>query len=351
MSRCLQLARQGLYGAAPNPMVGAVIVHKNQIIGEGYHICCGGPHAEVNAINSVKDKNLLKDCTIYVSLEPCAHYGKTPPCADLIIRMGIPHVVVGCTDPFAKVNGLGIKKLIDAGITVKTGILEKECIALNKRFFTFHLHKRPYITLKWAESADNFIDGKRPEGTTGEPVKFSNAYTQMLVHRLRTINRSILIGTQTARSDNPALTNRTWPGQAPLRLVIDRTGSLPGSLQLFDGTTSTKVYINTEIPLPEYASHPHTECTRLDFGQDILPQIMEDLYRQQYQSLLVEGGKQLLESFINENLWDEIYIEQAPVYLHEGTSAPHVPAGQIDTSAIGNHQLIHITNKSQISIK
>lgn len=351
MSRCLQLARQGLYGAAPNPMVGAVIVRNDTIIGEGYHIRCGGPHAEVNAINSVKDKHLLKDSTIYVSLEPCAHYGKTPPCADLIIRMGIPHVVVGCTDPFAKVNGLGIKKLIDAGVDVKTGILEKECIALNKRFFTFHLHKRPYITLKWAESADNFIDGKRPDGQTGEPVKISNTYTQMLVHRLRSIHRAILVGTQTARLDNPALTNRTWPGQAPLRLVIDRTGSLPHSLQLFDGTTPTNVYISTGSPDPAYNNNPNTKCTRLDFNQNILPQIMEDLYQNQCQSLLVEGGKQLLESFIADNLWDEIYIEQAPICLHEGTPAPHIPAGQIETSLIGNHQLIHVTNKSQISIK
>ncbi len=351
MSRCLQLAQAGLYGAAPNPMVGAVIVHKGEIIGEGYHIHCGGPHAEVNAINSVKKKDLLKESTIYVSLEPCAHYGKTPPCADLIIREGIPHVVIGCTDPFAKVNGLGIKKLTDAGIDVKTGILEQECMALNKRFFTFHLHKRPYITLKWAESADGFIDGKRPEGETGHPVKLSNSYTQMLVHRLRSINRAILVGTRTAIADNPALTNRTWPGPAPLRLVIDREGKLPDTLQLFDGSTPTRVYLGSEAARPDYLNHPNTEGRYIDFKENILPQIMDDLYQHQIQSLLVEGGKQLLESFINNGLWDEIYIEQAPVRLYEGTPAPQIPSGLTETSVIDDHQLLHITNKAQISIK
>lgn len=351
MSRCLQLARAGLYGAAPNPMVGAVIVHKGEIIGEGYHIHCGDPHAEVNAINSVKKKDLLKESTIYVSLEPCAHYGKTPPCADLIIREGIPHVVIGCTDPFAKVNGLGIKKLTDAGIDVKTGILEQECMALNKRFFTFHLHKRPYITLKWAESADGFIDGKRPEGKTGHPVKLSNSYTQMLVHRLRSINRAILVGTRTAIADNPALTNRTWPGPAPLRLVIDREGKLPDTLQLFDGSTPTRVYLGSEAARPDYLNHPNTEGRYIDFKENILPQIMDDLYQHQIQSLLVEGGKQLLESFINNGLWDEIYIEQAPVRLYEGTPAPQIPSGLTETSVIDDHQLLHITNKAQISIK
>lgn len=227
MARCIQLARNGFYGAAPNPMVGAVIVHEGKIIGEGYHIRCGEAHAEVNAICSVYNPELLKDSTIYVSLEPCSHYGKTPPCADLIIEKGIPRVVVGCTDPFARVFGRGIRKLRDAGIEVTVGVLEKECLALNRRFIRFHLHHRPYITLKWAESADGYMDRPRTDFRTEKPYAFSTPYTQMLVHGLRAGQQAILVGRQTALADDPSLTNRLWPGRSPLRLVIDRGGTLP----------------------------------------------------------------------------------------------------------------------------
>lgn len=234
--RCIQLARNGMCNAAPNPMVGAVIVHNDRIIGEGYHARCGEGHAEVNAIRSVKDESLLQESTIYVSLEPCSHYGKTPPCADLIIRKGIPRVVVGCVDPFSLVSGRGIQKLKDAGIDVKVGVLEAECRQLIKRFVTFNTQQRPYITLKWAESADGFIDINREEG---QPVVLSTPITLMYVHKQRAEHHAILVGRRTALLDNPSLTTRNWYGKNPVRLVIDKELTLPTSLKLFDGSAPT----------------------------------------------------------------------------------------------------------------
>ena len=333
MQRCLQLARCGEADAPPNPMVGAVVVCDGRIIGEGYHRRCGGPHAEVNAIKSVKDKHLLCRSTIYVSLEPCAHYGKTPPCADLIVRSGIPRVVIGCTDPFAKVNGLGIKKLKDAGCEVLVGVLEDECRQLNRRFFTFHQKQRPWITLKWAQSEDGYISpldplqtsprerqdpspspprgrafrGRNPplgevwRGSWGS-VFFSNALTQTLIHRLRARSGAILVGTRTALIDNPSLTTRYWTGANPLRLTIDRHGILPSSLHLMDGSTPTVIYSHESIP-----------------------EILTDLYNRGIQSLLVEGGRELLQSFIDAGLWDEARIETAPIRLAEGVKAPTLP--------------------------
>ena len=297
MQRCLQLARCGEAGAAPNPMVGAVVVCDGRIIGEGFHHRCGGPHAEVNAIGSVRDKHLLSRSTIYVSLEPCSHYGKTPPCTELIIKSGIPRVVVGCTDPFAKVNGQGIKRLQEAGCEVLVGVLEEECQELNRRFFTFHKEHRPWITLKWAQSKDGFIDRLRKAGE--EPTHFSNALTQTLVHRLRARNQAILVGTRTALLDNPTLTTRLWPGPNPLRLTIDRHNALPPTLHLKDGSTPTVIYTN-----------------------ESLQEILDDLYNRGIQTLLVEGGAKLLQSFIDAGLWDEAHIETAPFCLSEGVQAP-----------------------------
>lgn len=310
MRRCIQLARCGEAGAPPNPMVGAVIVCDGRIIGEGYHCRCGGPHAEVNAINSVKDKHLLSRSTIYVSLEPCAHFGKTPPCADLIIRSGIPRVVVGCRDSFAKVNGLGIKKLQEAGCEVVVGVLEEECLELNRRFFTFHQHHRPWITLKWAQSTDGFIGLKNEElGIKNcSAVRFSNALTQTLVHRLRARSQAILVGTNTAIADNPTLTTRYWLGPNPLRLTIDRHGCLPATLHLLDGSTPTVVY-----------------------RQESIGEILADLYSRGIQSLLVEGGAKLLQSFIDEGLWDEACIETAPFSLGKGVAAPLLVGGQLQS--------------------
>ena len=297
MQRCIQLAQNGETGAAPNPMVGAVVVCDGHIIGEGYHRRCGGPHAEVNAIASVQQKHLLSRSTIYVSLEPCAHYGKTPPCTDLIIQSGIPRVVVGCTDPFAKVNGLGIKKLKEAGCEVIVGVLEQECRELNRRFFTFHQKHRPWITLKWAQSKDGFID--RLRRAEEEPMHFSNALTQTLVHRLRAQHQAILVGTTTALMDNPTLTTRYWKGPNPLRLTIDRHNSLPKHLHLKDGSTPTVIYT-----------------------QENFDEILDDLYKRGIQSLLIEGGAKLLQNFIDKNLWDEAHIEIAAVCLKQGIVAP-----------------------------
>ena len=327
MQRCLQLAQCGEAGAAPNPMVGAVVVCDGRIIGEGYHRRCGGPHAEVNAIRSVKEKHLLSRSTIYVSLEPCSHYGKTPPCTELIIKSGIPRVVVGCIDAFAEVNGLGIKKLQEAGCEVVVGVLEKECRELNRRFFTFHQKHRPWVLLKWAQSKDEYI-GAYPQplpkgGVTnrsitpppleraGERLLFSNPLTQTLVHRLRARCQAILVGTNTALVDNPSLTTRHWQGPNPLRLTIDRKGILPPDLLLKDGSTPTIIYTH-----------------------ESLPEILNDLYRRGIQSLLVEGGAKLLQSFIDTGLWDEARIETAPILLGQGIKAP----------ALSNHQQERVDN-------
>ena len=318
MHRCIQLARNGLCGAPPNPMVGAVIVCDGKIIGEGYHAKCGEAHAEVNAIRSVKNPDLLKRSTIYVSLEPCAHHGKTPPCADLIVEKQLKRVVVGCQDPFAKVNGKGIEKLRNAGIEVKVGVLEEACLELISRFVTFHAQKRPYITLKWAQSSDGFIDYKRNDG---EAVKLSNDLTRMLVHKRRSEHTAILVGRRTALLDNPSLTIRDWHGKTPLRLVLDKDLSLPSTLHLFDGSVPTIVFTGKEKE-----PYNNVEYIRLDFSTLILPQMMEVLYARNIQSLLVEGGSQLLQSFLDENMWDEIFVEEAPFILQDGVKAPIPPA-------------------------
>ena len=343
MFRCLQLARNGFYGAAPNPMVGAVIVCDGRIIGEGYHIRCGGPHAEVNAIRSVKDAGLLRRSTIYVSLEPCSHYGKTPPCADLIVGKGFPRVVVGCLDPFAKVAGRGIRKLRDAGIEVTVGVLEDKCLELNRRFMTFQTCRRPYVSLKWAESADGFIDRLRADGCGERPYRFSSDYTQMLTHRYRAAHQAVLVGTGTALADDPALTNRLWPGPSPLRLVLDRRGRLPHDLKLFDGSAPTRVYVDSKTAAPDYAGRPGVTCVPVDFdGGMVLKEVMNDLYALSVQTLLVEGGKQLLDSFISDGLWDEIRIEQTDVFLNEGVPAPFRPRGRVELSESDGHKLIRI---------
>lgn len=315
IARCIQLAKNGLCNAAPNPMVGAVIVHNDTIIGEGYHIRCGEAHAEVNAVRSVKDESLLKESTIYVSLEPCSHHGKTPPCADLIINKGIPRVVVGCQDPFSLVAGRGIAKLREAGIEVKVGVLEEECRQLIRRFVTFNTLRRPFITLKWAESADGFIDLHRTEG---HPYIFSSPLSSMLVHKRRAEHSAILVGRRTALLDNPSLTTRNWFGKNPVRMVIDKDLALPKHLALFDGSVRTLVFTQRE----DTSNRPNVEHIRLDFKIDILPQIMEVLYKEKLQSLMVEGGSILLQSFIDAGCWDEAYIEQSDAHLKDGVKAP-----------------------------
>jgi diaminohydroxyphosphoribosylaminopyrimidine deaminase/5-amino-6-(5-phosphoribosylamino)uracil reductase len=319
ISRCLELARNGLCTTPPNPMVGAVIVCKNRIIGEGYHIHHGQAHAEVNAIQSVKEKDIpfLKEATMYVSLEPCSHYGKTPPCADLIIEKGIPHVVVGCLDPFPLVAGRGIKRLRDAGIDVKVGVLEEECRQLNRKFITFNTNKRPYIILKWAESTDKFI-GK--EHYNSNPIILSSNLTQMLVHKKRSENSAILVGRRTALMDNPSLTTRVWYGKNPVRITIDKDLTLPSIIHFYDGKVPTIIFTSKAIN----KKVPNTEFIQLDFSSNILLQIMNVIYNKKLQSLLVEGGAQLLQSFIDSNLWDEAFVEESPIKLKDGTKAPNI---------------------------
>ena len=317
MQRCIRLAANGKTGAPPNPMVGAVIVHKGMIIGEGFHAHIGEGHAEVNAIASVKNEELLKDSTIYVSLEPCAHYGKTPPCSELIIRKGIPRVVIGCIDPFAKVHGKGIQMLRDAGISVRIGILEKECLELNKHFVTFHSLHRPYITLKWAQSADGFIDRKR---SGGSPTIISSPHTAMRAHRLRAEHQAILVGRRTAEADNPSLTVRYWHGENPLRIVMDSNGVLPSSLRLFDGTAPTLIVGKKGFS----CETKNTEVFTPNSEESTLPQLLDELHRRGIQSLLVEGGEKLLQSFIDASLWDEAHIEKAALLIGDGVKAPFI---------------------------
>ena len=320
MRRCLELARNGLCTAAPNPMVGAVIVCRDRIIGEGYHVHCGQGHAEVNAIASVKDESLLKDATIYVSLEPCSHYGKTPPCADLIISKGIPRVVVGCVDPFPLVAGRGIRKLREAGVEVAVGVLGAECRELIRRFVVFHTKQRPYVTLKWAESADGYMDILRQDG---QPVVLSTPLSSVYVHRQRAEHKAILVGTRTALLDNPSLTARHWYGEQPLRLVIDRRLSLPQELHLFDGSVPTCVFTEKEA-VPALRG---VEYRQLDFTHEVLPQLLRYLYERKLQSLLVEGGNCLLQSFLDGGWWDEMYVEHASVTLGGGVPSPVIPSG------------------------
>jgi diaminohydroxyphosphoribosylaminopyrimidine deaminase/5-amino-6-(5-phosphoribosylamino)uracil reductase len=317
MSRCIELALKGVGNVAPNPMVGAVVVYENEIIGEGYHEKYGEAHAEVNAINAVKNKDLLSKSTIYVNLEPCSHYGKTPPCSLKIIESQIPRVVIGHNDPFPKVMGGGIKMLRNAGVEVITDILHDKCAELNKRFFTFHEKKRPYIILKWAQSVDGFIDKERTDNNLNA-AKISNNETQLLVHQMRAEESAILVGTTTAIQDNPSLTVRLCRGNNPVRVVIDQILKIPAHYKLLDNQTKTIVF--TEL---KAISSENTQYINIDFNQNILPQIMNELYQQDLISVMVEGGEKLLNSFIEIGLWDEAQVEIATdLYFSKGVNAP-----------------------------
>jgi len=317
MKRCLQLAKNGLQAAMPNPSVGAVIVHNNYIISEGFTSAYGGNHAEVNAIHSVKDQSLLKTSTLYVSLEPCSHFGKTPPCSDLIIKHEIPKVVIGTIDPFAKVAGKGVEKLKNAGCEVILSVLEAECIASNKRFFTFHQHQRPYIILKWAETQDGFIDKIRQKNDPIQPNWITNSFSRQLVHKWRSEEQAILVGTNTAMTDNPKLNTRNWHGKNPVRVVLDKSLRIPESYSLFDQTIKTIVLTeknreNTENIIFEL----------LDFSQNIATQICAILYKHEIQSVIIEGGKQTLQTFIDANLWDEARVFKGNIWFKNGIEAP-----------------------------
>ena len=316
MARCIALARKGAGNTSPNPMVGAVIVHQDKIIGEGYHRRCGEAHAEVNAVGMVQDKSLLTDSTLYVSLEPCSHFGKTPPCVDLIIKHRIPRVVVGCKDPFPEVSGRGVARLQEAGVEVVTGVLEQEARDLNRYFMTSQLARRPYIILKWAQSRDGFIDGAR-KGGVHVPVVLSTPQTMRMVHKLRSEVDAIMVGTNTVLNDNPSLTVRSWSGRNPVRVIVDRTLRIPHGFHVLDGAVRTLVFTE-KTP----GNRPGLEYVEANFTSDILDTVLSELHARKIQSLLVEGGTELLNSFIAANLWDEIRVETAHVYLKDGVPAP-----------------------------
>lgn len=338
MHRCLELARLGAGNVSPNPMVGSVLVFQDRIIGEGYHMIYGQAHAEVNCINSVKeaDRHLISQSTLYVSLEPCAHFGKTPPCADLIVRMKIPRVVVGCRDPFIQVDGKGIEKLKANGIEVKAGVLESDCIELNKRFFTFHTKHRPFVLLKWAQTMDGKMAFSQPEDyfistrdAKQNRLLISNAYSNRLVHRWRSEEMAILVGTNTALYDDPELTTRLWPGKNPVRLVIDLQLRLPKTLRLFHSEVPTIIFNLHQQTLPlEKISATDLKTIGTGYYQvtedvSIVHQVLNALVSMSIQSVLVEGGARLLQSFVDEDVWDEArIITNEELYIGEGLPAP-----------------------------
>ena len=317
MQRCLELARKGLGLTRQNPLVGSVIVYNDHIIGEGFHHQYGGPHAEVLAIRSVSDPSLLKNSCLYVNLEPCAHYGKTPPCSMLIKETGIPRVVIGTTDPNPDVEGKGIKILMEGGAKVVSGILEEACRFLNRRFFTFHEQHRPFVILKWAETQDGFIDRNREQGQKSEPAWITNHTARMLVHKWRSEEISIMAGTNTILLDNPALNVREWPGENPIRIIPDKNGKLFEGLQIMDGESPTVIFTRSENienknNTIEYVAAENTEIRTL----------LNELYKRDILSIFVEGGAGLIQSFIFSDLWDETYRFSGNKKFGSGVKAP-----------------------------
>jgi len=341
MKRCLELAALGLGKTYPNPMVGSVIVHNGEIIGEGWHHKSGEAHAEVNAVASVKNKSLLKDSTIYISLEPCAHYGKTPPCAELIIKHQIPKIVVGCVDSFSEVSGKGIEMMQKAGASVKVAVLEENCKVSHKRFFTFHEKKRPYIILKWAETQDGFIAPLEQE--SGKPFWITSPESKKLVQKWRTEEASILVGTNTAEKDNPALTARLWEGSQPLRLLIDKNLRLKDSLKVFDDSAKTLVF--TEKSKDNLGN---TEYQNIDFS-NLHQDLMNELYKRNIHSVIIEGGRETLQSFIDANLWDEARVFVGEINLEKGISAPIFDVKQKSEERISTDVLRWYHNSSLVS--
>lgn len=334
MKRCLELAALGTGSVAPNPLVGCVIVHKDKIIGEGYHEKCGEAHAEVNAINSVQDQSLLDESTLYVSLEPCAHQGKTPPCADLIVKHKLKQVVICNNDTFAEVDGKGIKRLKQAGIKVITGVLESEGRWLNRRFFNFHEKKRPYVILKWAQTIDGYIDRDRSPGDQETPLKITTDESNKLVHKWRTEETAILVGKNTALLDDPRLTARHWPGSNPLRLVIDPQLQLPLTLRIFNDEQETWVY-NARKAFCE-----KTICfERINDPSEFPHEIVNHLYSKDVQSVIVEGGKNTIERFYQAGLWDEARVFTNPIRIGNGIQAPKFAGKELERTHIGEDLL------------
>ncbi len=340
MQRCLELAQFGGGYVAPNPMVGAVLVLDDQIIGEGYHQRYGEPHAEPNAIADVKHPELIAKSTLYVNLEPCSHYGKTPPCAILIVKHGIKKVVIGTLDPNPKVAGKGVEILRAAGIDVVVGVLEAECRSLNKRFFIFQEQKRPYILLKWAQTQNGFIDINR-ESVNEPPLVISNPITRQLTHQMRSENQAILVGTNTVLLDNPSLTVRNWSGKSPIRIAIDREGKIPAHYHLLDGSIPTLIF--TEQVKDKQAS---IEYIQIKFDENCLQTILQEIYERHIHSVLVEGGAKLLNYFIQNDCWDEANIEVSPMLIESGIFAPILGCLPITTKIFNEHNWLFYQNKN-----
>ena len=326
IKRCIEIAKNGLGYTRPNPMVGCVIVHNNTIIGEGFTSPYGGNHAEVNAIASVSNKAILKEATLYVTLEPCSHYGKTPPCANLIVSQHIPNVVIGTLDTHSKVSGKGVEILKSSGSNVTIGVLENECKTHHRRFFTLHNKKRPYIILKWAESNDGFIS---PSSKIGQkPFWISNEISRQLVHKWRAEEHAILVGANTVLTDNPSLTVRDWTGRNPVRIVLDRNHNLPKESNIFNNESETIVISEDDI----------------DFNKDLAQQVCNFLHSKEIQSVIIEGGRKTLQSFIEEKLWDEARIFTGNLKLNSGIKAPRFSGKLISEEHICGDILKTYTN-------
>jgi len=336
MQRCIELAEKGLGLVAPNPMVGAVLVHEGRIIGEGFHEKYGEAHAEVNCLQSVKaeDRHLITFSTLYVSLEPCSHYGKTPPCSLLILENNIPKIVIGAKDPFEEVNGKGIEQLRNAGREVIVGVLEKECKWQNRRFNTFHLEHRPYIILKWAESEDGFI---APIGNM--QYWLTNDFSKQLVHRWRTEEPAIMVGYNTVMADNPQLTARLWKGKNPVRVVVDQHCTLPKTQQIFSAEGELLLFNALHEEQVENVSY----C-KINFTQSIIPQVLQVLYKKGIQSVIIEGGQKILNLFIEANLWDEARVFKTQVQLLNGIEAPTLLLPPTQEENIDTDQLVTYYN-------
>jgi diaminohydroxyphosphoribosylaminopyrimidine deaminase/5-amino-6-(5-phosphoribosylamino)uracil reductase len=333
MKRCLQLAKNGLGTTYPNPLVGSVIVHNGKIIGEGWHKKAGEPHAEVHAINSVKNKELLSKSTIYVSLEPCSHFGKTPPCANLIIEYKIPKVVIGCIDSFSEVAGKGVEKLKQAGCEVILNVLESACLRMNKRFFTFHNKKRPYIILKWAESADGFIAPFSLNSNTSFAI--SNDYSRQLVHKYRTEEQAILVGTTTVLHDNPSLDARDWFGQHPTRIIIDKSNKISDGFNVKNKKNPTIIFTEQENCV--HSVNIAYEC--IQFDTHLISNILTHFFKKNIQSVIIEGGTFTLQQFIDNHLWDEARVFISETKISEGVKRPEFNFIPEKTIKIKNNQL------------
>lgn len=334
MARCIQIAQNGLGSTFPNPFVGSIIVHNQKIIAEGYTSAYGGPHAEVNAIRQIKDDSILKECTLYVTLEPCSHYGKTPPCCDLVIAKEFKRVVIGTLDPFAEVNGQGYLRLLENGIDVTLGVLEEECKELNRRFITFHQEKRPYIILKWAQTQDGYM------GHDDVQKWITNRYSRQLVHEWRTEEQAILVGKKTALVDNPQLNTRFWEGKNPLRISIDKFLAIPRYFHLYDQSIPTVIFNAIED-----REDKNLKLVKIDFDSNIIPPILDYLYQNNFQTLIVEGGSDTIQKFIDMNLWDEARVLSSNAFWNEGILAPIVRGKRVSQQKIINDHVTVIRNQ------